>query len=63
MLWQLTGCYYKKLDCLFKLTMHIAQGLIHMDKGAIGITVVLGINVYDTKLGNPGFAPSAVNRG
>jgi len=35
MLRQLAGCYYKEPDCLFMV--RIAQGLVHMDKGTIGI--------------------------
>ena len=35
MLRQLAGCYYKELNCL--LTVRIAQGLVHMGKGTIGL--------------------------
>jgi len=35
MLRQLAGYYYKEPDCLF--TVRIAQGLVHMGKGTIGI--------------------------
>src|ERR1700728_3351844 len=35
MLRQLAGYYYKEPDCLFMV--RIAQGLVHMGKGAIGI--------------------------
>lgn len=35
MLRQLAGYYYKEADCLF--TVRIAQGLVHMGKGTIGL--------------------------
>jgi 26S proteasome regulatory subunit N1 len=35
MLQQLAGYYHKEPDCLF--TVRIAQGLVHMGKGTIGL--------------------------
>lgn len=40
MLRQLASYYYKEPDCLF--TVRIAQGLVHMGKGTIGINPFFG---------------------
>ena|ERR1700683_5035535 len=37
MLCQLAGYYYKEPNCLFMV--HIAQGLVHMGKGTIGLNL------------------------